>query len=182
MKRVMVALLSVLFLLVLAGSVSATTYSEIEPNDSFSEAQYFAVSDGSIFLGNALLDNQNDFFSFFGTTGDFVTIAMNVVGGSQAGVKDPYLELFDSSETLIAEDDDNGPSWNALISMTLGYTGLYYIHAHDFGFFNDEYHYNLEIGGLTPYTNGESPVPEPGTLLLLGCGMVGLVFFRKRKK
>ncbi len=37
-------------------------------------------------------------------------------------------------------------------------------------------------GGQGSYSGSAAPVPEPGTLLLLGAGLLGLVGFRKRIK
>ena len=39
-----------------------------------------------------------------------------------------------------------------------------------------------DISHLTLYARGPAPVPEPSTLLLLGAGITGLAFYRRKKK
>lgn len=46
----------------------------------------------------------------------------------------------------------------------------------------DNHSNNSNLGGNIEYTAGGTPVPEPGTLALLGTAFVGLGFLRRRKK
>ncbi|MFC2046222.1 pre-peptidase C-terminal domain-containing protein [Chloroflexota bacterium] len=73
-------------------------------------------------------DAAGDRWTFHGTAGCRVTIAMN------SNSFDTYLELRDASNNLLAEDDDGGPDLNSLIKdFKLPYTGKYTIVARGYG-------------------------------------------------
>jgi len=80
----------------------------------------------------------------------------------------PIAFLFDESGELDGPDH-GGPGWNFL-RLDLGFT----LSAGD----------TAQISGFGSINNvgNFNSVPEPGTLLLLGFGLVGLGFFRRRKK
>lgn len=72
-----------------------------------------------------------DLYTFNGTTGQQITIAMN------SATFDTYLYLVNSNAQLIAEDDDGGGNTNSRIpatsgSITLPATGTYTIYATSF--------------------------------------------------
>jgi hypothetical protein len=50
---------------------------------------------------------------------------------------------------------------------------------------NEQWNGDLILGTSTfamEYENGTAPVPEPATLLLLGCGLIGVGVFRRISK
>ncbi len=95
------------------------------------------------YLGGALVGSASQGVS----TGDFVTLALNIAGG------------FDS---LRIYDDLN--------AFDLG--DAFHIDNFDYA----EYQAPCTGPGCTP-----NPVPEPAAMLLLGVGMAGLAFSRRRK-
>jgi len=65
-------------------------------------------------------------------------------------------------------------------------TGYHYAATVDLGFLGSgqEFlsHFTMQCGNDDLMGRGATPVPEPGTLMLLGSGMVGLVWYRRRKR
>jgi hypothetical protein len=59
--------------------------------------------------------------------------------GEQGGEMDTFLELFDSNQELIAEDDDGGDGYSALIQEALT-PGLYYMRVTYFDEESDQYY------------------------------------------
>jgi hypothetical protein len=62
-----------------------------------------------------------DLYSFDGTAGQQVTI------GVTSSAVDTYVELYDPSEILHADDDNSGNGTNPLLVFTLDVTGTWYI-------------------------------------------------------
>ena len=156
MKNIVSIILIVSINLFFGDAITAeTVYFEIEPNDSFQQAQFFFENDGDILLDNAGYQSTNlDYFAFIGTAGDIIDIHMDAIGGSESCDKDPLLRLINRNLELIEGDDDSGAGFNAFIEQeTLSYTGIYYINADNFCTDVPEYNYELRINNLTAYFN-----------------------------
>ena len=70
-------------------------------------------------------------WTFDAQEGQYVTIRLDAVAPD---VLDPYLELYDGDEFLIAEDDDSGDDIASLIvGFRIDTSGTYYIHALTYG-------------------------------------------------
>ena len=52
---------------------------------------------------------------------------------SENGSSDPLLEIYDSNRRLLAEDDDSGGNYNALITANLNANESYVINARFWG-------------------------------------------------
>jgi hypothetical protein len=66
-----------------------------------------------------------------------------VLRTSDSNGSDPYLELYDSSGNLIAEDDDSGSGFNALINVNLNSGQTYIVHAMFWGSGGGSYNLNV---------------------------------------
>lgn len=102
------------------------------------------------------------YYSFGAMRGDVITVTMNRASRDL----DPLVAILDEAGTVLAEDDDSGPSNNALIqSYIIPATGRYYVQATRFdraqGTTTGDY--ILRLDGVT----GEAPIVAPGTLTIL---------------
>jgi hypothetical protein len=117
--------------------------------------------------GNAVLFSKTNPVLRMDFTGGFV----NSVSAWYTSAYDFYMEAYNSSDVLLTSISgaSNIGSNSQLSLSTPGYD-IAYVQFHDFGDFYtlDDIAYN--------------PVPEPGTLMLLGSGLLGLGAFRFRRK
>ena len=101
-------------------------------------------------------------------------------GNLSNSVFNPNTDILTALFSGYEESDKNG-SWsfayfsgvfteNINLTSSYGYAGYY-----------TESYGNLGSGNLSGIPDGVSPVPEPGTLLMLGTGLIGLGGAIRRK-
>lgn len=99
-------------------------------------------------------------YQFSGQVGDVIVLSENAVDTSL----DPFLELRDSNQNLIASSDDEGGNGNSLINrFKLPKTGIYYIVARSY---NDEGAGAFEIS-LSLSARPTTPVTPPSQSIAL---------------
>ena len=97
------------------------------------EAQYNTMRTGTIEnlqkFGEFLSDDvEYDEWRFYGSDSQNVIITLESTGSRHTF--DPFLRLYDSSHTLLAEDDNSLGGEDAKITYTLSGAGIYYIRVY----------------------------------------------------
>lgn len=96
-----------------------------------------------------------------------------------------------SADDLITSDDDSGAGYASHIDTFLT-SGNYLLRVSEWDFnspgtadwedsVSGDWYYNLSISGEQVSFDQQTPVPEPGTILLLGGGLSGLAFWRRKQ-
>jgi len=117
--------------------------------------------------GHAVLFSQPNPVLRMDFTGGFV----NYVEAWYTSNDPFYMEAYNSSDLLLASTSGSSNiGGNSLLSLSTPGYDIAYVQFHDFGdlYSVDDIAYN--------------PVPEPGTLMLLCTGLLGLGAFRFRRK
>ena len=114
------------------GSYTITVTCSGSSSGSTSSSSGGTYNMGSISCGQtrstSTITTGGDQYSFYGTSGQYISIAMNGQNNY-----DTYLELYNSSGSRIAYDDDGGAGWNSLLNTTIPSSGNYTIIARGLG-------------------------------------------------
>ena len=103
----------------------------------------YSILAGDSFSGTLSSPGDRDWVAIDLEAGEQYDFSLN--GDGNAPLADSYLRLFDSSGTLVAQDDDGGPGFNSALGFTASGTGTYFLSA---GAYGDQYAgtYTLSTG------------------------------------
>lgn len=102
-------------------------------NDSFEQAVQMDFTSANQKSGVVNPAGDLDFFKFNGTEGQWIALWISANEQCTDGQLDPVVTLYDSTQTQIAENDDELPGYNcdSWLVTRLPATGLYYAKVQD---------------------------------------------------
>jgi hypothetical protein len=112
--------------------------------------------------------------------GEDVEVFMFNDNGGCGGANDPTCNHY-ITLTGITYDDANNMGSFSFVDPLGGVRGTRNITGLDGGFIETSYPLGTSANTLIVHAVSESPIPEPSTLLLIGTGLVGLAFWRRRQ-
>jgi hypothetical protein len=147
---------------------------EHEPNNDFEHANAIACMD-TISCASLEPTGDQDYFRFVGEAGDtLIALTFNCQGSNTNTV----LSLFDSTEEILAVNDDSGTGYFSRIIQVLPYEGTYFLRVAEIQpFFDSSYCLTLDCHALTsaPHDLCEnarvvSGIPYQDAASTSGCG------------
>jgi serralysin len=124
---------------------------------------------GASVNGNLETTTDNDWYRIDLVAGQ--SYVFNLNGSGAPALADPFLELRDSSGTLIAIDDDAGPGINSQLRFTVQTSGTYFVNARSY-FDADQ---AATTGGYT-LSAAIGPPQDPLRTIDLGFTLTGTAF------
>ena len=83
--------------------------------------------------GNLSFNGDHDWFAVTLAAGKTYVISLNGFGGGGGTLVDSYMQLYNSTGTLITGDDNSGPLFDSQLTFNVATTGTYYVDAGAFG-------------------------------------------------
>ncbi len=150
----------------------SVTVSSTETQLSASAFQYTYHVSGSLNAGDDLA-----IYFPYGTTGQITDLTLSS-GDVATFVLQADQNLPADGEYDIVANVAN-PAFSSAFSLGFNYTGNGTPGPQNFSVYDSDF--NQIATGTTEMSSSNSPVPEPGSLLLIGSGTLGLCFGRPRR-
>nr|WP_259372786.1 PPC domain-containing protein [Schlegelella koreensis] len=189
------------------GTAQAGVFNETEPNNSLAAAQVISDPGSSQLVINGTRtfgDASDDFYRFMVS----VPGALSITSTSSSGFADSIMGLFGPNGSLLASNDDAGPSTSmSAITFQVIAAGMYTIGFSGFNAgllscagtvtscydSNDDFAFDTFVagggeGGSTGWSytitanQTAAAIPEPDTYLLFGIGMAMVPLVRRRAR
>lgn len=130
-------------------TLSVAPVAVIADDYAASSATTGRVTVGTTTSGKIESTGDHDWFSVNLTAGTRYTIDLD--GTNTSGLYDPYVQLYSTSGTLLASDDDSGLGLNSELTYTPTTSGTYYVDASSASFFSSTTgNYNLTVTAAAP--------------------------------
>ncbi|WP_143598938.1 M10 family metallopeptidase C-terminal domain-containing protein, partial [Pseudothioclava arenosa] len=142
---------------------TVTTYQTIiETSDSdWASGNVYYLSPGDTFLGSISFAGDIDTVRIWLDAGTIYTFDLSGIDGGGGSLSDPYLVLWDPAGYFVAENDDDGLTWDSSLTVTVTTSGYYDLDMSSSPYFdaNGTGTYTLDASFGTPFV-----MPDAGTL------------------